>query len=181
MCFQRVCAKWNTIVTPPELISFALNYQFALIHLRCCIMRYTFRSNRCYWSVVVYCYFRGGGYKANFLRSVIFTIFQNNENTGYLYDITFIFDRCHRSWAHRSWAAETPDKYERDWKDITYTLLNQSFPATEKINEWNVSNPHPGPSNPSTPLCNPLSEPPSPWMKTFEFLIKFHWNIFRWV
>ena len=34
----------------------------------------------------------GVGYKANFLRSVIFPIFQHDQNTGYLYDITFVFD-----------------------------------------------------------------------------------------
>ena len=44
------------------------------------------------------------GHEANILRSVIFPIFQTDQNTGYLYDITPIFGRC-----HRSWAAETPD------------------------------------------------------------------------
>ena len=43
--------------------------------------------------------------------------FHINQNNGYLHDITFIFDRC-----HCSWAAETPDKYEFDQKSLTYTF-----------------------------------------------------------
>ena len=46
----------------------------------------------------------------------------------YLYDIMFIFDRC-----QRSWAAETPDKYERDWKYITYTFAKSIFFVMEKL------------------------------------------------
>ena len=38
-----------------------------------------------------------GGYKANFLLSVIFLILHHFQNTYYLLNITFIFDRCHRS------------------------------------------------------------------------------------
>ena len=49
--------------------------------------------------------------------------FHYNQNTGYLSDITAIFDRC-----HRSWAVETPDKYECDWKYVPLLLLNQYFP-----------------------------------------------------
>ena len=41
----------------------------------------------------------GGGYKANFLRFVIFQNFQNDQNTDYLYDTALIFDRCRLSWA----------------------------------------------------------------------------------
>ena len=70
----------------------------------------------------------GGGYKADFLRSVIFPIFHNNQNNGYLYDITFLFDRC-----HRSWAAETPDKYEHGWKYLTYTFAKSKFPIIDKL------------------------------------------------
>ena len=32
-------------------------------------------------------------------------IFQDDQNTDYLYDITLMFDRC-----RRSWTAETPAK-----------------------------------------------------------------------
>ena len=39
----------------------------------------------------------------------LFPIFPNDQNSGYLYDIKFIFGRC-----RRSWAAETPDKYEHN-------------------------------------------------------------------
>ena len=39
----------------------------------------------------------------------------------------FIFDRC-----HHSWAAETPDKYERNLKYLTYVFDKSKFPVTEK-------------------------------------------------
>ena len=71
---------------------------------------------------------QGGGYSANFLRSVIFTIFPNYQNSGYLCDITFIFVRC-----HRSWAAETPGKYEHIWNYLTYTFAKSKFSVTEKL------------------------------------------------
>ena len=45
-----------------------------------------------------------------------------------MYDVTFIFDRC-----HRNWAAETPDKYERDWKYLTFTFAISKFLVTEKL------------------------------------------------
>ena len=70
----------------------------------------------------------GWGYWTNFLRSVIFLIFQNHQNTCYLCNITFIFDRC-----QCSWAAETPDKYERDLKYLTYVFDKSKFPVTEKL------------------------------------------------
>ena len=57
----------------------------------------------------------------------IFPTFQNDQNNGYLYDTTFMFDRC-----HRSWAAETPGKYERGWKYLAYTFAKSKFPQTEK-------------------------------------------------
>ena len=69
---------------------------------------------------------RSGGYY--FLCSVIFPIFPNDKNNGYLYDIKFIFGRC-----HRSWAAETPGKYEHDWNYLTYTFAKSKFPVTEKL------------------------------------------------
>ena len=56
----------------------------------------------------------------------IFLIFENAQNTGYLYDITLIFDKC-----HHSWTAETPDKYERDRRYLTYTFANLKFPVME--------------------------------------------------
>ena len=81
---------------------------------------------------------RGGGYEANFLCSVIFQNFPNDENSGYINDIKLIFGRC-----HRSWAAATPGKYEHDWKYLTYTFAKSKFPVTEEINERSFSNPHP--------------------------------------
>ena len=44
------------------------------------------------------------------------------------YAITFIFYRC-----HRSWAAETPDKYGRGLKYQTYTFRESNFPVSEKL------------------------------------------------
>ena len=48
------------------------------------------------------------------------------KNSGYLYDIKLIFGRC-----HRSWAAETPGKYEHDWKYLTYIFAKSKFPVME--------------------------------------------------
>ena len=58
---------------------------------------------------------QGWYYLANFLRFVSLPICHNNQNNGYMYDATFIFD-----WCHRIWAAGTPVKYECDWKYLTY-------------------------------------------------------------
>ena len=54
-------------------------------------------------------------------------IFQNNQTTDCLYDITLIFDRC----SHSS-AEEIPDKYECIWKYVIYTFAKSKFPTTEK-------------------------------------------------
>ena len=70
--------------------------------------------------------------------SVIFPIFQNNEYTGYLYDIMFIFDRC-----HRSSAAETPDKYECNWKCLTFTFAKLKFLAMDKLANGDLVTPTP--------------------------------------
>ena len=42
--------------------------------------------------------------------------------------MTFIFDRC-----HRSLAAETPAKYERDLKYVTYYCDKSNFSVTDKL------------------------------------------------
>ena len=52
---------------------------------------------------------QGWGCYTNFLRSVIFLNFQIHQNTSYLYDIMYIFDKC-----HRIWGAETSGKYDHD-------------------------------------------------------------------
>ena len=72
-------------------------------------------------------------------RFVIFSNFHNNQNNVHLYDITFIFDRC-----HRRWAAETPHKYERDRKSLTYTFAKSKFPITEKLTNRALVTPTPG-------------------------------------
>ena len=60
--------------------------------------------------------------------------------SGYLYDIKFIFGRC-----HRSWAAATPGKYEHDWKYLKYTFAKSKISRNGEINERSFSNPHPCP------------------------------------
>ena len=44
---------------------------------------------------------------------------------------------------HRSWAAETPDKYECDWKYLSYTFAKSKFPVTEKSTNWALVTPTP--------------------------------------
>ena len=63
----------------------------------------------------------------HFCVPVIFVIFQNYEDTGYLCNIMFIFDSC-----HCSCTVETPDKYEHYLKYLIYTFALSKFPATEK-------------------------------------------------
>ena len=52
--------------------------------------------------------------------------------------MTFIFDRC-----HRSWAAETPAKYERDLKYVTYYCDQSKFSVTEKLTNGALVTPTP--------------------------------------
>ena len=59
--------------------------------------------------------------------------------TGYLYSITFIFDRY-----HCSWAAGAPDEYECDSKYLTYTFVKSKIPRKGEINEQSFSDFNPG-------------------------------------
>ena len=52
-----------------------------------------------------------------------------------MYDITFILDRC-----HRSWAVEAPDNYERDWKYLTYIFVKSKFPLMDKLTNGVLGN-----------------------------------------
>ena len=52
--------------------------------------------------------------------------------------MTFIFDRC-----HRIWAAETPVKYERDLKYMTYYCDKSKFSVTEKLTNGPLVTPTP--------------------------------------
>ena len=72
-------------------------------------------------------HYRGGVTKP-FFTFRYFPIFHNDQNTGYLYDIAFKFDR-----RPRSWVAETPDKYESDWKYLNYTFAVSKSPLTDKL------------------------------------------------
>ena len=53
--------------------------------------------------------------------------------------MTFIFDRC-----HRSLAAVTPAKYERDLKYVTYYCDKLKFSATEELTNGALETPTPG-------------------------------------
>ena len=77
---------------------------------------------------IFYQFWAGLGYSVNFLHSVIFLIFQNHQNTGHLQNITFILGRY-----HCSWDAETPDKYEPDFKYLTYVFNQSKFPTKDKL------------------------------------------------
>ena len=50
----------------------------------------------------------GVGLLSQFSPLRYFPNFPDDQSVGYLYGTTFMFDRF-----HRSWAAETPGKYER--------------------------------------------------------------------
>ena len=84
----------------------------------------------------------GGVTKPIFPVPFFFHFFQNFQNTLYLYIITFIFDMC-----HCSWAAETPDKYERDLKYPTYTFGESNFGVTENMTNGALLTPTQGGRN----------------------------------
>ena len=74
---------------------------------------------------------------------VVFPLWGNNQNTGYLLNIMMIFDRC-----RRSWAAVTPVKYERDWNAPAHIVANKNkFVHSEKNNERIFSAPTSGLTN----------------------------------
>ena len=76
-----------------------------------------------------------------------------------MYDINFIFGRC-----HRSWAAETPGKYEHDWKYLPYTFAKSNFPITEKLTNWALVTPTPVPADGLTALfCAPYKQVTGTW------------------
>ena len=68
-----------------------------------------------------------------------FPNFSEWSNSGYLYNIKFIFGRC-----HRSWSTGTPSKYEHDWKYLTYTFAQSKFPLMEKLTNGALVNLTPG-------------------------------------
>ena len=73
------------------------------------------------------------GYLMN-IRYVIFPIFQHDQNTGYLLNITLIFGRC-----SRSIAVVTPDKHERDSKELKHICKKSIFFLADKRS---FSSPH---------------------------------------
>ena len=79
----------------------------------------------------------GGGYKANFLRSVIFRIFCIIKTHVIYWICAFIFDRC-----RRSSAAVVPVKYKCCSNNPRGIFCKNEHFACEGINERNFSNPH---------------------------------------
>ena len=71
---------------------------------------------------------QGGGYWGNFRHSIFPSFFQHYQNTGYLFNMIFIFDRC----CH-SLAVVTPVKYEYDLKNSTSTLVKIKNFSSKKI------------------------------------------------
>ena len=57
---------------------------------------------------------------------MVITVYQSYQNTVLVTNITFIFDRC-----HRSWAAVTAVKYEYDSMDIRNTVAKAKISLTE--------------------------------------------------
>ena len=58
---------------------------------------------------------------------------------GHPYDITFIFYKC-----HRSWAGKIPDKHECGLKYLTYIFAKSKFPVMEKLTNGALVTPTPG-------------------------------------
>ena len=67
-----------------------------------------------------------------------FQFFRFYQNNGYLLNITFIFDRC-----HRRLAAVTPVKCECDLKNLTSTFAKSKFSLTEKWTNGTLVTTHP--------------------------------------
>ena len=66
---------------------------------------------------------------------------------------------------HRSWAAETPGKYEHDWNYLTHTFAKSKFPVTEKLANGALVTPTPGSL---LPLCETLDRKNSTRSKFFN-------------
>ena len=69
-------------------------------------------------------------YPASPFCCYFFKVFSNFQNTRCLFNISFIFDRC-----CRSWAAETPVKYESETKHLTNMFTKSETFSFGWINE----------------------------------------------
>ena len=85
-----------------------------------------------------------GNCQVNFLRNIIFPIFQNFQDKGYLLNITLIFERC-----QCSSAVMIPIKCGCDLKDLTSTNTKSEISLTEKLANKTLSNSNPWESSPS--------------------------------
>ena len=45
--------------------------------------------------------------------------------------------------SYSSWAVETPDKYDHEWKYLTYIFAKSNFPLTEKLLNGALATPTP--------------------------------------
>ena len=73
---------------------------------------------------------------SQFPQFVIFRFFQYHQNTRYLLNIAFIFDRC-----RRSSAAVAPVKYKFDSNNVRGTFARTKILHTEKLRSGAFSNP----------------------------------------
>ena len=103
-------------ITPRERSSLLISRPVILLWTKWLWLRC--RGNPC---ICWYCT-RGVGWWANFHRSVIFPIFHHCQNTGWLLNIAFIFDRC-----RRSSAAAPPVKYRCDSYDLRGTFARLKY------------------------------------------------------
>ena len=73
----------------------------------------------------------------DFIRSIIFSMFQNYQNPGCLYNVTPTFDRCHCSWAAVAWQIWTRFKILKSF------FCKIKICRNGEINERSFCNPHP--------------------------------------
>ena len=79
-----------------------------------------------------------GGVTKPIARVLLFSIFSGYQYIGYLSNITFIFDK-----RHRSLAAVTPVWYERDSRYPTYTFAKWEIILNGESTERSFNKPHP--------------------------------------
>ena len=87
----------------------------------------------------------------------------------------FIFYRC-----HRSWAAETQNKCERDWKYLNYTCAKSKLPVMEKLTNGALVTP-----SPDDIINPPYAELELFWLQLLAKSLQAYWthankNVGKW-
>ena len=83
----------------------------------------------------------GGVTKPLFFFLLFPYVFDNYQNTGHLYDITFIFDTCHRSWTAFIWCEPfltNRNATQKSWMRIK-TIGYDSVICQEWLNDTLIS------------------------------------------